>query len=189
MDGARPRGAVLTWFPPALFVGAGPACGPSPPHPLGPEGRQVEGWTAALSPWSLGRAASSGGCGAFSHLSPAPAGMDGVAAVALAGPRSRGPVQPCGGLAGQTQVTQRLQTARQETGHLRRKHGFFGLWRESVTHRGSRNQQATRGGVFPTQTKRRTGTMGLGEPAGAGLPENRPESACQTGLPWSSPPA
>ena len=133
----------------------------------------MEGWTAALSPWSLGRAAGSGGCGAFSHLSPAPAGMDGVAAVALAGPRSRGPVQPCGGLAGQTQVTQRLQTARQETGHLRRKHGFFGLWRESVTHRGSRNQQATRGGVFPTQTKRRTGTMGLGEPAGAGLPENR----------------
>lgn len=37
-----------------------------------------------------------------------------------------------------------------------------------MTHRGSRNQQAARGGVFPTQTKR---AVGLGEPAGAGLPE------------------
>lgn len=110
---------------------------------------------------------------AFSHPSPAPAGMDAVAAVALAGPRSGGPVQPCGGLAGQTRVTQRLQTARQETGHLRRKRGFSGLWRESVTHRDSRNQRAARGGVFPTQTKRRTRAMGLGKPAGAGLPENR----------------
>lgn len=113
------------------------------------------------------------GLWAFSHPSPAPAGMDAVAAVALAGPRSGGPVQPCGGLAGQTRVTQRLQTARQETGHLRRKRGFSGLWRESVTHRDSRNQRAARGGVFPTQTKRRTRAMGLGKPAGAGLPENR----------------
>ena len=43
-----------------------------------------------------------------------------------------------------------------------------------MTHRGSRNQQAARGGVFPTQTKR---AVGLGEPAGAGLPEKPGQKA------------
>lgn len=43
-----------------------------------------------------------------------------------------------------------------------------------MTHRGSRNQQAACGGVFPTQTKR---AVGLGEPAGAGLPEKPGQKA------------
>lgn len=84
-----PRGAILTWLPPAVCWSRASLWTVSPAPP-GPEGRQVEGWTAVLSPWSPGRVAGSRGCGAFSHPSPPPAGMDVVAAMALAEPRSGG---------------------------------------------------------------------------------------------------
>ena len=62
MDGARPRGASSRGFRPLCLLEPGQPVDCLPPTP-GAEGRQVEGWTAALSPRSLGQAASSGRCG------------------------------------------------------------------------------------------------------------------------------